>query len=519
MKLTRNILILFAVSEGAAVMGIELCGAKSLAPIFGSTLHVWTITVGITALCLAIGYFLGGKISKKKNSFYPTYILAITSILIAFIPNFANSTLSEIEINTDNYYYYLFLFTFIIVGIPIGLLGLLPPIIISHSVIYFEKQNQRISGNIFAFSTIAGIVSTFLCGFFLIPAYGLINTYLFFSLFTLILPLYHFVKNKQFLIPIFIVSIILLGKLFTNKRPTSKNINILYFNEGILGQIVVADIKYNNSIAEDRIMYVNRIGQTWIDKATLQSRWNYGNYIMAIIGTQPKNSNTLLLGLGGGTIAKYIYENSSTNLDVVEFDQRIVDVSKKYFGNKKIKNITVDDARHYIKNCRKKYRIIVMDIFRGECPAYQTLTQESFDEIKNILEKDGLLIINFNGFLSGETGLPARSIVKTLNASGYEIDIIPTFESEANRNILLVASLNKISLSHSSINLTIGGENQNLDNLVIKDNKKIMEDAYILNDNYPLLEILNKNAALKWRLDYLKYQNNYLNKEGITIIK
>jgi hypothetical protein len=52
----RKLLFLSFV-EGAAVMVAELCGARLLAPVFGSSLYVWSSVMGITLGALAFGYF------------------------------------------------------------------------------------------------------------------------------------------------------------------------------------------------------------------------------------------------------------------------------------------------------------------------------------------------------------------------------------------------------------------------------------------------------------------------------
>ena len=48
-------------------MAAELCGAKLLAPIFGSSLYVWASVMGITLAALASGYFFGGWLSGRAE--------------------------------------------------------------------------------------------------------------------------------------------------------------------------------------------------------------------------------------------------------------------------------------------------------------------------------------------------------------------------------------------------------------------------------------------------------------------
>ena len=67
--LNKNKLFIISFIEGASVMAAEICGAKLLAPFFGSSLYVWSSVMAITLAGLASGYFIGGKLSKKANQF------------------------------------------------------------------------------------------------------------------------------------------------------------------------------------------------------------------------------------------------------------------------------------------------------------------------------------------------------------------------------------------------------------------------------------------------------------------
>ena len=50
---------------GASVMVVEILGSRVLAPVFGTTLHVWSALITVTLASLAIGYAWGGRIADK----------------------------------------------------------------------------------------------------------------------------------------------------------------------------------------------------------------------------------------------------------------------------------------------------------------------------------------------------------------------------------------------------------------------------------------------------------------------
>src|SRR5260221_9835501 len=57
----RRFLYISAAITGAAIMVIEILGAKMLAPFVGTSHFVWTAQIAVTLVALAVGYYLGGR--------------------------------------------------------------------------------------------------------------------------------------------------------------------------------------------------------------------------------------------------------------------------------------------------------------------------------------------------------------------------------------------------------------------------------------------------------------------------
>ena len=188
---------------------------------------------------------------------------------------------------------------------------------------------------------------------------------------------------------------------------------------------------------------MNRIGQTCLDKDTLKSKWGDIYYLASICSKLPEKSDALILGVGGGAFANILQNNVGFNVDAVELDRRVPEVARHYFGLSDKVNIIVDDARHYLEETQKKYDVIVFDAYRGEFPPPHVFSLESLTRAKSLLKKDGLIVVNYNGFLEGNPGRAARSIYKTLLAAGLEVRILPTPGAEATRSVVFVASRHK----------------------------------------------------------------------------
>src|SRR5881296_217269 len=61
----RRYLYWTAGTTGAAIMIVEILGAKMLAPYVGTSHFVWTAQIVVTLIALATGYYAGGRLSDR----------------------------------------------------------------------------------------------------------------------------------------------------------------------------------------------------------------------------------------------------------------------------------------------------------------------------------------------------------------------------------------------------------------------------------------------------------------------
>jgi hypothetical protein len=251
-------------------------------------------------------------------------------------------------------------------------------------------------------------------------------------------------------------------------------------------------------------MFVNRMGQTWIDRDSGEPRWEYMRYLRTVASVLPEGSRALLLGLGGGVIARDLQALGLT-VDSVELDERIPGIAARYFGLTPNGDVFVDDGRHFLRSTDRRYDLIVFDVFQAEIPPVHMLTVETFREVRELLNAGGLLVVNYSGFITGSVGRGSRSIYKTLLAAGYQVHLLPTGVAEDIRNNLFIATLGGRDFSHPRAPLVSDGRPRDLADVFANPSSVDVEQAVILTDNQPVLEKLNLEAALSWRAAYFKY--------------
>jgi predicted membrane-bound spermidine synthase len=513
-----NLLLIIAFLEGGIVMCIELLGARFLAPVYGSSLEVWSIVLAMSVGALTLGYFVGGFFSQKNNKSLLLHLLLVSAgILILLMPILAKLTIKDF--NPQNLIFDCLVATLVFIAPPLFLLGSTTPIIIelkSNSI----EESGKAAGNVYGISTIGGIFFTYLTGFYLIPQHGLTTTTIVAAVVIASIPFFILIKEKKYialiLVPVFVLSFFNMNAVSS----TSPDVKVLHYSEGMLGQLLLVDLetKYNEFTSKERAIFVNRIGQTWVNAETGDSRWDYPNFLVSIASTLKPNPNVLVLGLGGGTVPRYFESILNAKVEAVEIDSRMESIAKQYFslGNTKVH---INDARHFIETTYNKYDLIVFDLYKGESPPSHTLSLETFKRVKSLLLENGICIINFNGFIHDKEGLGGRSLLKTLQEAGFEVKIIPTFGEETYRNNLYVASVKPLDLSSPKLPLPYNGKSISLDSLAIDLKTIPMDDAILITDDLPILEKLNTEASKAWRASYYKNYTKNLEEKGITIFK
>lgn len=492
----RSTYFLISFIEGACVMAAELLGAKMLAPFFGSSLYVWATVLAITLGGLAGGYFAGGEISyRSKNKLTLFYVLLIASLFLICMPFASKFLLNFLE--NISLVPALILSSLLFLMPPVFMMGMVSPLIIA-ALSGEEKNAGRVAGSIYAISTLGGIIATFLLGFYIIPEFGLTMPALAFGALLGIIPLLIIVQHKKFGLPIFFL-IVLAYFVFHKKNSLTSDIKIVSNQEGLLGQLLVVDypIYKNDTLSYySRILFCNRIIQTQYSPGdTIEKKLNYISLIKDKLNFRKAGTKVLLLGLGGGVLANQLIEKGF-EVDAVEFDERAVEIAHTFFDLHPKVVVTIDDARHYLNRCKKKYDIIIFDVFKGEENPNHILTTESLQKTAAILDTNGLIVLNGNGYLRGSAGKGMRSICKTFLRSGFYVETQTTGPDEAYRNAVFFASRHPDPLPEVNLDTA---------------------DAVVLRDDFPVLDILNKEANRAWRKGYIQNSIRDFNRRNIPL--
>ena len=152
-------------------MAMELMGAKLVAPFYGGSLYVWTAVLTITVLGLTLGYYAGGRLSRKRPSEKILFIiLGISAVLVLALPLTASIAIALTKGMG------------LIVGIcitcallllpPMFCFGMVGPMVVALMSSQLETVGKT-AGTVYFTSTLGGIAATFFFGLYFIPVAGL----------------------------------------------------------------------------------------------------------------------------------------------------------------------------------------------------------------------------------------------------------------------------------------------------------------------------------------------------------
>ena len=117
---------------------------------------------------------------------------------------------------------------------------------------------------------------------------------------------------------------------------------------------------------------------------------------------QPRPQRMLVLGLGGGVIPRQMRDFfPEAQIDVVEIDEAIVPIAKRYFAfaDDDTLKVHVEDGRVFIKKQLRletppQYDLIVLDAFNGDYIPFHLMTREFLREVRGVLAEGGVVVAN-----------------------------------------------------------------------------------------------------------------------------
>ncbi len=125
---------------------------------------------------------------------------------------------------------------------------------------------------------------------------------------------------------------------------------------------------------------------------------SYTRAMMAFLLFVAPPVHTLLIGLGGASLAKFMYRRlPRTRVRVVEIDSRVVEVAREYFALPADDDrlaVIVGEGADYVRGSSEPVDVLLIDAYDGRSLAQPFTADAFYARARSALSPDGVLVMN-----------------------------------------------------------------------------------------------------------------------------
>jgi spermidine synthase len=487
-------------------MALELLGSRLLAPVFGNSIFVWGSLIGVVLAALSLGYYLGGKVADRKPDFQILSLLIfVAGLFVTVLPTLAPPVFDFVVRLGIGDRYSPLLATTALLGPPSILLGMVSPYAIRLAAKSFEKLG-KLSGNLYALSTLGSIVGTFVTVFVLIPAFGVNKIVLGLGATLLVVAFF----GLGFRIKVFVL-LVLLVLPFAAPYMVSRRLTVAAYTLALGDTIYEADTPYHHLLvadaydpahqSTDRYLILDDNLHSAMDLNNPdRTVFEYTDYFHLGFLLNPNITRVLFIGGGGFTGPKaFLKDYPKVTVDVAEIDPEVIRVAETYFAvnssNPRL-HIYNEDGRIFLQTNSQNYDLVVLDAYSKSYVPFHLMTAEFFTLLSSHLTGEGSVISNLIAATSGDQAQLLMAEVKTMSTAFPEVYVFPVSGADYQepQNVIILATrlsnpLTKtafVNLAASTTAVKIPALNGYVANFFVLDTG----NAPVLTDNYAPVETL-----------------------------
>lgn len=432
----RRYLYLTATITGAAIMIVEILGAKMLSPHVGTSHFVWTAQIAVTLVALACGYYVGGRLvdrSLRLGRLYGALVVAglYLALTIRITQPVAYASLDfSLPVGT-------LISSTVLFFVPLALLAMVCPYCVRVLTESVSGVGSNV-GRLTALSTLGSFAGTLLIGYVLIPHLPNSITMSVTALVLVAVGIGYFVGwgQRRHRLASAVWAAATLGLAAWGQqadRFQREGVVELFRGNSNYGLMQVLQVKDT-----PRRYFVNDyLTQNTYDTNLQQSASMFTWLLHGLARAYtPQLREVLCIGLGIGIVPRQFAEEG-VRVDAVEINPAVVPLACRYFDLDPHKmNIILGDGRYVLNRTTNRYDAVLLDAFLGDSSPAHLMTREAFQAIRRVLRPDGTLVINTFAELEPGRDFFAASLAKTLAAVFPSVRI----HSAGGGNTLFVAS-------------------------------------------------------------------------------
>ena len=507
---------------GMSVMAVELGASRLLAPYFSSSQIVWTIVIGTIMIAMALGNIYGGKSADKSPNPDKLYgRILIAAIWIALIPVVGKyiilgiSALLIFTVSNNFLIIAAFAACMVIFVFPLFLLGTVTPSLVKYSVDSLDDSGQTV-GTLGAFNTVGSIIGTFVPTFVTIPAVGTSITFLIFSGILILLSAIYFIcqhTGKKKVVASVLIFILCCGLGYSDSFAFWQK-DLTYEGESIYNYLQVSEtdrqvVLSTNVLFGVQSLYMKEGGLTGM----------YYDYAMAaplMVPDKPvQDMDVLILGMGTGTYAtqcrKYF---GDMNIEGVEIDEKITELSREYFSLPEDVKVTTYDGRAFLQAVDTTYDVIMVDAYQDITIPFQMSSVEFFTMVRDHLKDGGVMVVNMNmhGNKEGDINQYLADTIANVFDNVYTVDVA----GSTNRELFASQRSDMIEVLSGNVQTLADAGLQNMMQRVADNSVAYEAGDYLMTDDKAPVELLGMQVIDQLIQEEVAYYKDIYEEQGIS---
>jgi spermidine synthase len=469
---------------GFGLMVFEVVSSRLFAPYFGSNIFTWSAIISTVLGGLAYGYYAGGSWADKRKDEEGLGLLfvgsALSMLYVVVVSGIVFKFLLGLEIATN---LSILLAAVLVLLPPTLVIGMIFPYFTRLQLVNIQHAGAKI-GQVSAYGNIGSIMGALAGGFLLVPYFGVTSLLLALGAGFTLMSFWYGKTNKGG--KVVLLLILLIGMWVFNKQEAvmweKRSVNKI---EGLYTPLYLYSVNPDNSRGE---VVSNSVFayQSGLMADNLASPIN--NYLkMFVLAGEAREAKKVLF-IGGammGAPIAMLERDKQIAVEVVEIEPAYIEIFKERgldYGERL--KFFVQDGRSFLRSTEQKYDAVMLDAYTdgGMIPQHLA-TVEYFEELKTVLNKDGVVVVNVLGSVYGAKSSFVRAMHTGLSQVFSEVEVFSMGSPGSAANVVMVAGAQKIDWSRQ--------KNHEFASLIERKYRGKIEQGMLLRDEYAPVERLS----------------------------